>query len=197
MPDAIAITHWHLDHCGDLIPWAWLNAYSPEAGKNRPELWLPPGSAKELETFTSFWGVPRMWERAFELREYAPSEPFEAAGFTVEAIQLPHYAMQAFGFRVRDPERGRVLAYSGDSAPTDELADARTGRRPLRLRGHPRRWNDRRRAARPSDRRRGARGRGRSDPPHASPRRAAFSGRSRRGVRRPNGRRLEDRRFPP
>src|SRR5438093_13687190 len=31
--DAIAITHWHLDHCGDLIPWAWLNAYSPEAGQ--------------------------------------------------------------------------------------------------------------------------------------------------------------------
>ena len=83
---------------------------------------MPPGSAKELETFTSFWGVPRMWERAFELREYAPGEPFEAAGFTIEAIQLPHYAMQAFGFRVRDHERGRVLAYSGDSAPTDELA---------------------------------------------------------------------------
>jgi ribonuclease BN (tRNA processing enzyme) len=122
MPDAICITHWHLDHSGDLIPWAWLNAYSPEAGKTRPELWLPPGSAKELETFSSFWGVPRMWERAFELREYASGEPFEAAGFTIEAIQLPHYAMQAFGFRVRDHERGRVLAYSGDSAPTDELA---------------------------------------------------------------------------
>ena len=120
MPDAISITHWHLDHSGDLIPWAWLNAYSPEAGRNRPELWLPPGSAKELETFTSFWGVPRMWERAFELREYAPGEPFEAAGFTIEAIQLPHYAMQAFGFRVT--HGGKTLAYSGDSAPTDELA---------------------------------------------------------------------------
>jgi ribonuclease BN (tRNA processing enzyme) len=119
-PDAISITHWHLDHSGDLIPWAWLNAYSPEAGKNRPELWLPPGSAKELETFASFWGVPRMWERAFELREYAPGEPFEAAGFTIEAIQLPHYAMQAFGFRVS--HGGKTLAYSGDSAPTGELA---------------------------------------------------------------------------
>src|SRR5919108_697133 len=48
IPDAIAITHWHLDHCGDLIPWAWLNAYSPEAGGARPELWLPPGALKEL-----------------------------------------------------------------------------------------------------------------------------------------------------
>jgi len=121
-PDAIAITHWHLDHSGDLIPWAWLNAYSPEAGMSRPELWLPPGSERELETFASFWGVPRMWERAFELREFASSVPFEAAGFTVEAVRLPHYTMQAYGFRVRDSESGRVLAYSGDSAPTEELA---------------------------------------------------------------------------
>jgi ribonuclease BN (tRNA processing enzyme) len=122
VPDAIAITHWHLDHCGDLIPWAWLNAYSPQAGQSRPELWLPPGSEGELDTFASFWGVPRMWERAFELREFAPGEPFDAAGFKVEAARLPHYTMEAYGFRVRDSEGGRLLAYSGDSAPTGELA---------------------------------------------------------------------------
>jgi ribonuclease BN (tRNA processing enzyme) len=118
--DAIAITHWHLDHCGDLVPWAWLNAYSPEAGQSRPELWLPPGSQADLETFTSYWGVPRMWERAFELREFAPGIPFETAGFTVEAHRLPHYTLEAFGFRVSSD--GKVLAYSGDSAPTPELS---------------------------------------------------------------------------
>jgi ribonuclease BN (tRNA processing enzyme) len=117
--DAIAITHWHLDHCGDLIPWAWLNAYSAEAGQHRPDLWLPPDGARELETFAGFWGVPQMWERAFDVHEFRPEEPFEAAGFTVEAIQLPHYAMRAFGFRVSNG--GKTLAYSGDSAPTDEL----------------------------------------------------------------------------
>jgi len=26
---AAAITHFHLDHWGDLVPWAWLNAYGP------------------------------------------------------------------------------------------------------------------------------------------------------------------------
>ena len=123
--DAIAITHWHLDHSGDLIPWAWLNAYSPEAGRSRPELWLPPGSEQELETFTSFWGVPRMWERAFELREFAAGEPFDAAGFTVEAARLPHYTMEAYGFRVT--YEGKTLAYSGDSAPTEELASLARG----------------------------------------------------------------------
>jgi ribonuclease BN (tRNA processing enzyme) len=123
--DAIAITHWHLDHCGDLIPWAWLNAYSPAAGQHRPELWLPPGGAEELETFSGFWGVPQMWERAFEVREYRPHEAFEAAGFTVEAVRLPHYAMLAFGFRVTNDTK--TLAYSGDSAPTAELQSLARG----------------------------------------------------------------------
>jgi ribonuclease BN (tRNA processing enzyme) len=127
VPDSIAITHWHLDHCGDLIPWAWLNAYSPGAGAGRPELWVPPGGLEALETFASYWGVPQMWQRAFEPREYAEGEAFEAAGFTVEAVRLPHYTMLAFGFRVRDPESGRVLAYSGDSAPTAELAELARG----------------------------------------------------------------------
>jgi ribonuclease BN (tRNA processing enzyme) len=127
VPDAIAITHWHLDHCGDLIPWAWLNAYSAEAAGIRPELWLPPGGLQELETFASFWGVPQMWERAFRVKEYREDEPFETAGFTVDAVRLPHYTMLAFGFRVRDHENGRVLAYSGDSAPTAELAELARG----------------------------------------------------------------------
>jgi ribonuclease BN (tRNA processing enzyme) len=66
-----------------------------------------------------------MWERAFELREFAPGEPFHAAGFTVEAARLPHYTMEAYGFRVTYEEK--TLAYSGDSAPTEELASLARG----------------------------------------------------------------------
>jgi ribonuclease BN (tRNA processing enzyme) len=123
--EAIAITHWHLDHCGDLVPWAWLNAYSPQAGKNRPNLWLPPGGFEQLQNFAAFWGVPKMWERAFELREYLDDTPFEAAGFMVEARRLPHYGLQAYGFRIS--KNGKTLAYSGDSAPTAELIDLARG----------------------------------------------------------------------
>jgi len=36
---AIAITHFHLDHWGDLVPWAWLSDYGAD-GAGRPELWL-------------------------------------------------------------------------------------------------------------------------------------------------------------
>src|SRR4026208_2090713 len=36
--DAIAITHFHLDHWGDLVPWAWLAAH----GRERPARPPPP-----------------------------------------------------------------------------------------------------------------------------------------------------------
>ena len=124
--DAIAITHFHLDHCGDLIPWAWLAAYGPGAnGKRLPELWLPPGGLKECELFAKFWGVPEMFERALALREFEDRPPVETGGLEVGAHRLPHYTMDAYGFRVG--AEGKTLAYSGDSAPTKELAELARG----------------------------------------------------------------------
>lgn len=117
---AAAITHFHLDHWGDLVAWAWLNAYGPAAEHIPCTLWLPPGGRAELENFAANWGNDGMFESAFELNEFAPREPFETAGFEVEAHRLPHYTMDAYGFRVREGDS--VLAYSGDSAPTAELA---------------------------------------------------------------------------
>jgi ribonuclease BN (tRNA processing enzyme) len=62
-----------------------------------------------------------MFERAFEVREYEPGTPFTAAGFEVEARRLRHYHLDAYGFRVREPG-GPLLAYSGDTAPGEEIA---------------------------------------------------------------------------
>ena len=116
--DAVAITHFHLDHWGDLVPWAWLAVYG-SAPTPQPELWLPPGGRDELATFASRWGNEGMFERAFELREFQAGRPFEAAGFRVDPRPVRHYRLNAFGFRVEDD--GRVLAYSGDAGPGHEL----------------------------------------------------------------------------
>jgi ribonuclease BN (tRNA processing enzyme) len=118
--DAIAITHWHLDHWGDLVPWAWLNAYGPRDHRLECSVWVPPGGAEELATFAARWGNEGMFERAFDLHEFSAGAPTRIAGFEVEALRLPHYTVEAYGFRVSDG--AKVLAYSGDSAPTAELA---------------------------------------------------------------------------
>jgi len=123
--EAMAITHFHLDHWGDLVPWAWLNAYGPKNEHIPCSVWLPPGGQSQLEAFAANFGNDGMFESAFELHEFEPGKPFRAAGFEVEAHRLPHYTMEAYGFRVREGER--LLAYSGDSAPTHELADLARG----------------------------------------------------------------------
>src|ERR687884_1917170 len=40
--NAIVITHWHLDHWGDLVPWVWGAMVGPGRRRRRIELWLPP-----------------------------------------------------------------------------------------------------------------------------------------------------------
>src|SRR5437016_10987003 len=40
--DALVVTHWHLDHWGDLVPWVWGNMVGPGREHEQPELWLPP-----------------------------------------------------------------------------------------------------------------------------------------------------------
>src|SRR5918911_3261237 len=47
--DAIAITHMHLDHYGDLVAWLWGHLHVPTAGERKPELWLPPAGRSELD----------------------------------------------------------------------------------------------------------------------------------------------------
>jgi ribonuclease BN (tRNA processing enzyme) len=117
---AIAITHLHLDHWGDLVPWVWGSLFGPGADTPRPELWLPPGASSELRPVLAKLGGEDMFERAFEVREYEARVPFVAAGLEVTAVPVHHYDMQAFGFRVVGD---RVLAYSGDSGPCGTLAE--------------------------------------------------------------------------
>src|SRR5919197_3095874 len=68
--DAIAITHFHLDHWGDLVPWVWGSLYGLGRDVPKPELWLPPGGEGELEQFAEKLGVEGMFSEPFELREY-------------------------------------------------------------------------------------------------------------------------------
>jgi ribonuclease BN (tRNA processing enzyme) len=118
--DAIAITHFHLDHWGDLVPWVWGTMWGLGREYKPPEVWLPPGGREELAAFGTRFGTPDMFNRSFDLREFVEGEPFAAAGFELTPVRLPHYTVQTFGFRVTNSDR--TLAYSGDSGPSDRLA---------------------------------------------------------------------------
>jgi ribonuclease BN (tRNA processing enzyme) len=118
--DAIAITHFHLDHWGDLVPWVWGRMYGLGRDQEPPELWLPPGGRSQLEAFGERFGTPTMFETTFQLREYAEGESFSAGGFRVLPIRLPHYRLRTYGLRIENQQR--TLAYSGDTGPSGELS---------------------------------------------------------------------------
>jgi ribonuclease BN (tRNA processing enzyme) len=120
--DAIAITHWHLDHFGDLIPWVWGHLFGLGLEDEMPELWVPPAGRAQLTDFGRQFGTPDMFERVFTIREYAEGEPCSAAGFEVSPFKVLHYLIETYAFRVTDGSR--VITYSGDSAPCDNLVEA-------------------------------------------------------------------------
>ncbi len=119
--DAIVITHFHLDHWGDLVPWVWGRMFGLGRDQPAPRLWLPPGGQAELHLFGSRFGQADMFERTFDLHEYGERSPFRAAGLEISARLLPHYYVLTYGFRVADG--ARVFAYSGDSGPSEQLAE--------------------------------------------------------------------------
>jgi ribonuclease BN (tRNA processing enzyme) len=124
--DAIAITHFHLDHWGDLVPWVWGAMYGPGRGRERPVLHVPPGGRDYLAGLADqFGGQSDMFEQAFAMREYAEGVATRTAGFELVPIRLQHYGLVTHGFRVTD---GRTtLAYSADSGPGPELVELARG----------------------------------------------------------------------
>lgn len=116
--DAIVATHLHLDHVGDLVPWAYGIAYGAGGSVPVPELWLPEGGAEVLRGLEAIGGDAVV--ETFPVREYGEA-PFLAAGFAVTPVATEHYDTHSFGLRVESG--GRVVAYSADSGPSPALAE--------------------------------------------------------------------------
>jgi ribonuclease BN (tRNA processing enzyme) len=117
--DAVAITHFHLDHWGDLVPWVWGTMYRNDGREFHPALIVPPAGRARLEDIGSRLGFSDMFERTFHMSEYEPGIPFTVGDLAVTATRVPHYTLETYAFRVES--EGRVLAYSGDSAPSEAL----------------------------------------------------------------------------
>jgi len=109
--DAIAITHFHLDHCGDLVAWLWGQLHV--AAVRAPELWLPPNGRVDLARLAS------RFAETFVIHEYEDEQPFVAAAFTVTPIAVDHYGEPTWGLRVEADDR--VVAFSADTGPTNAL----------------------------------------------------------------------------
>ncbi|WP_239334343.1 MBL fold metallo-hydrolase [Frankia sp. CiP3] len=139
MLDAVVISHFHLDHCYDLLPVgkALLSgrtrygkhlASLPEADDHseRPPipLYVPSGGRATLDKLAKLFPVAtipmldKAFDIAFDVREYSAGEVFKAGDCEIGMHGLRH-AVPNCGVRVEGP--AGTLAYTGDTGRTDAL----------------------------------------------------------------------------
>jgi len=119
---AVVVSHAHLDHIRDLATIA-----DNRTQNGAPALTIaaarPTIRALEKHFFNGvlwpdFTRIPSVRRPAIRYLELVPERPTDVAGYEVQAIRVDH-TIESYGFAVR-AERG-VLAYSGDTGPTDRL----------------------------------------------------------------------------
>jgi ribonuclease BN (tRNA processing enzyme) len=112
--DAVLISHGHPDHCADLNPLLRARALGEASPPALPVHTLP-GAADAVLALDN----PRMLADAYVLREFTAGHRFEVGPFLVDTWALPHFVPNA-GLRLT--AGGRVLAYTGDTGPSPDIA---------------------------------------------------------------------------
>jgi ribonuclease BN (tRNA processing enzyme) len=136
--DAIVISHFHADHCYDLLPVGKTLltgfAHEPgasvaklaEAGFSPVPLFVPSGSGDLFQRWTGLFPVrtfpllDRAFEVAFDVREYEPGQSYSVGDVRINMHSLRH-AIPNCGIRVESP--AATFAYTGDTGMTPALYD--------------------------------------------------------------------------
>ncbi|MFI1991897.1 MBL fold metallo-hydrolase [Actinoplanes sp. NPDC020271] len=112
--DAVIVTHGHPDHCADLNP-----LLRARVLRERPAPQLPVFAPHEALDAVLALDRPGILDNGLMLCEFTPGDRFEAGPFRVETALLPHWVPNA-GLRLT--ANGQVLAYTGDSGPSPDVA---------------------------------------------------------------------------
>lgn len=114
---AALVSHAHPDHYVDLHVLFYARFFHPEPLRPLP-LFMPPG-AFDLISCTVPERTAEAMRETFDIREVEPGASFEAGPLMVETRPM-HHNLTTLGLRLQ--VNGEVLAFTGDTGPTDEVA---------------------------------------------------------------------------
>ncbi|MDP4603348.1 MAG: MBL fold metallo-hydrolase [Solirubrobacteraceae bacterium] len=124
--DAIVVSHFHGDHCLDLVPYAYALAYSPRwTAANpapRPRLIVPAGGRDLLRQIAILFGPEDTIVDAFEVTEYEPSETQHVGDLAFSFCPVPHY-IPTFAISVTAAGENGRFVFGADCAPNQQLID--------------------------------------------------------------------------
>lgn len=112
--DAVYISHGHPDHCADLNPLLRARAMSDHPPAALP-VYAPAGALDAVLALDR----PETLAGAYQVRTVDAGETIELGPFRAATKLLPH-SLPNLGLRLT--AAGHVIAYTGDSGPSDEVA---------------------------------------------------------------------------
>ena len=120
----VAITHFHLDHWGELPMFLYAGRWGTLPPRTAPLVLIGPGGFKTrlvvLAGALGDWVVEPGYP--LDACEIEPGAPVELGpGVTLEAHRTPTHTAESVAYAVRAD--GARLVYTGDTGPDDALAD--------------------------------------------------------------------------
>jgi ribonuclease BN (tRNA processing enzyme) len=114
--DAVLVSHLHADHYFDISGLYVFWKYHPDGARPPIPVYGPAGVGRQCARAYGLRKVPGM-SAEFDFHEY-DDQPIRLGPFTISVTRVAH-PIAAYGIRVEAD--GRVLAYSGDTGPCEEL----------------------------------------------------------------------------
>jgi len=111
--DAVVISHGHPDHCADLNPLLRARALRDEPAPALP-VYAPAGALDAVLRLDQ----PQTLAGSYQVHELLPGASLEIGPLRVQVRRLPHWLPN---LGVRLTAGGAVLAYTGDSGPSEEV----------------------------------------------------------------------------
>ncbi|MEX2275316.1 MAG: MBL fold metallo-hydrolase [Actinomycetota bacterium] len=115
--DAVLISHGHPDHFLDLYPTYYARFYYGQ-GEGQLRVHGPADFFGRFEQVISEESRATVRE-TYDWTPVDAGQTFEVGPFRVETFEMAHIGVKALGYRIQANDE--VLAYSGDTGPSDEV----------------------------------------------------------------------------
>lgn len=116
--DAVVVSHMHADHMLDLATLRYVYPWRARPREQRLRVVLPPGSADQVLDLAKGVGSARHFEDSFRLSEHDGSSSLPFGAMSLTPVETEHF-IPCWGFRAE--AEGRLLAYTADTGPCDNL----------------------------------------------------------------------------
>ncbi|HLU49749.1 MAG TPA: ribonuclease Z [Planctomycetota bacterium] len=118
----VVITHFHPDHCADLVALLFAWRLPRFASSEPPVLWGPKGIRQLVRNLAGAWGAWVEPGDRFRIEEVEPGSDLDIDGLRITPYSTLH-TDHSLAYRIESPQ-GAVAAYTGDTGEGGDIVAA-------------------------------------------------------------------------